>query len=222
MAHDVVADWLWPGLYRQFLPFQVAALDAGGAVVAVGNSLPLHWDGPFEDLPDEGWDWVMEKGFADHAANVKPTIASAVSIAIRQDWQGQGISGQLVQAMRAIAHANGLKALIAPVRPSLKHRYPLMPMEQYVTWRRPDGLPADPWMRVHARLGARVVKVCPRAMLIEGDIAEWQTWVGMEFPFSGTYVVPFALVPVEVDHALDRGRYVEPNVWMVHALDKDV
>jgi hypothetical protein len=36
-------------------------------------------------------------------------------------------------------------------------------------------------------------------------------------PESGTYVVPGALVPIEIDRERDEGVYVEPNVWMVHS-----
>ena len=49
--------------------------------------------------------------------------------------------------------AHGLDALIAPVRPTWKERYPLTPIERYVLWRREDGLPYDPWLRTHERVG---------------------------------------------------------------------
>jgi hypothetical protein len=38
----------------------------------------------------------------------------------------------------------------------------------------------------------------------------------MTFPETGAYVIPGALVPVEIDRERDEGIYVEPNVWMVH------
>jgi hypothetical protein len=37
-------------------------------------------------------------------------------------------------------------------------------------------------------------------------------------PRDGTYVVPGALVPVEIDRERDEGVYVEPNVWMHHTV----
>jgi hypothetical protein len=39
----------------------------------------------------------------------------------------------------------------------------------------------------------------------------------MAFPESGDYIVPGALVPVQIDRERDLGHYVEPNVWMRHA-----
>jgi len=37
---------------------------------------------------------------------------------------------------------------------------------------------------------------------------------------SGDYVVPGALTTVRIDRARDRGRYVEPNVWMLHPVSR--
>jgi hypothetical protein len=121
--------------------------------------------------------------------------------------------------MGSIGASQGLARLIAPVRPSLKSRYPLTPMDHYIRWKNPNGLPFDPWLRVHARLGAELVKTCHQAMHIAGTVAEWEAWTGMVFPESGPYVVPGALVPVEFDLAANSGTYIEPNVWMVHTLE---
>ena len=51
-------------------------------------------------------------------------------------------------------------------------------------WRR-EELPFDPWLRVHVRAGARIVKPCPRAMTIRATIGEWESWTGMAFPDTG-------------------------------------
>lgn len=85
-------------------------------------------------------------------------------------------------------------------------------------WQQPDnpGLPFDPWLRVHARLGAEILAAAPQSMVIPGTLAEWQRWTGMHFPESGAYVVPGALQPIEIDVERDLGRYVEPNVWTRH------
>ena len=55
-------------------------------------------------------------------------------------------------------------------------------------------------------------------MRIAGTVAQWEEWTELAFPESGSYVVPGALVPVEIDREQDEGLYVEPNVWMVHSL----
>lgn len=102
------------------------------------------------------------------------------------------------------------------MRPTLKSRYPLTPIAQYATWVRDDGLPFDPWMRIHARLGARILGPAPASMTISGSVAEWEHWSAMALPASGPYVVLGALAPLIVDRERDRAVYVEPNVWMLH------
>ena len=69
-----------------------------------------------------------------------------------------------------------------------------------------------------ARLGAKFLRVAPRSMVVTGTVAEWEAWTTMTFPESGRYIVPGALAPVRIDHRRNLGRYVEPNVWMRHAV----
>src|SRR5690606_13153310 len=119
-------------------------------------------------------------------------------------------------AVRGVTKSQGLPALIIPIRPSEKSRYPLTSLDDYVTWETPDGFPVDPWLRVHVRAGARIIKVCHRSKTIRGSLEEWERWTGMRFPQSGRYIIPGALDPIEVDVEKDEGVYIEPNVWIVH------
>jgi hypothetical protein len=93
-------------------------------------------------------------------------------------------------------------------------------MESYVTWTTPEGLPFDPWLRVHVRLGGKILAVCHESMRITGTVRQWEAWTGMRLPESGTYVVPEGLVPVQIDRERDQGVYVEPNVWVHHDLGR--
>jgi len=122
----------------------------------------------------------------------------------------------MIQRMAEIGRDHGFDTLIAPVRPTLKHRCPVTPIERYLAWRRHDGTHLDHWLRTHERLGAEILKVAPESMRVSGTVAEWEGWVEMALPESGSFVVPGALVPVEIDRERDEGVYVEPNVWMVH------
>jgi hypothetical protein len=89
-------------------------------------------------------------------------------------------------------------------------------MEEYATWARVDGLSIDPWIRTHQRMGARVLGPAPSSMVIEGTVAEWESWTGMVFPVTREYVVPDALNLVWIDRERDRGVYVEQNLWVQH------
>jgi hypothetical protein len=108
--------------------------------------------------------------------------------------------------------------MFAPVRPTVKALEPLTPMAEYIARTREDGLPTDPWLRVHIRAGGRIEKVAPTSMVVPGTIADWRRWTGMEFAASGPTVVPGALVPVHVSLEHDHAVYVEPNVWVRHVV----
>jgi hypothetical protein len=217
MLHDQTSEIYWGKLAEYFPQYQFYLLDqASGRVRALGNCLPLSYDGTSEDLPDTGWDWALEKGCRDHEQGRKPTIMCAIQICVASSERGSGLSYHAIREMKQLAATIGPGGLIAPVRPSLKYRYPLTPIDRYIRWTRDDSLPFDPWLRVHRRVGAKLIRACPRAMLIENTVEQWAAWTDMAFPETGRYIIPGALEPVEIDCERNLGRYVEPNVWMHH------
>jgi hypothetical protein len=155
---------------------------------------------------------------AQYRDGVKPNMLCGLQVSIHPDFQGQGLSSFLLNAMVALAKEHHLERVIVPVRPSLKDRYPITPIVRYIQWLNDNQLPFDPWLRVHVRAGGVIIKPCHAAMTIEGTIAEWEEWTGMRFFDSGEYIIPGALVPVQMDHDTDLGRYIEPNVWISHEL----
>jgi len=217
MRHDPVSN-NWHHLMGAFADCQFFLCDASNAIVAVGNSIPLTWDGDRGSLPDRGWDAAFERGIANRKRGIRPDTLAALQAVVVGERTGRGLGAAIVRGMLALTRRRGFRFLIAPVRPSLKHLYPLMPMAAYARWMRADGLPFDPWLRVHQRLGASIAKIAPRSMRIPGTLAEWRSWTGMEFPVSGRYTVPGALNPVTVNVGRDRAVYVEPNVWLVHEM----
>ena len=124
----------------------------------------------------------------------------------------------MLAALRDNARRLGFTDLYGPLRPTDKHREPLIPFADYVARRREDGLPYDSWVRTHLRRGARIVKVAPCSMVIAGTLAEWREWTGIRFTRSGPAIVPGALSPVHVALDQDHAVYVEPNLWVRHPL----
>ena len=218
MLHDPVADLL-DACYDELPEYQFVITTADqNEPLAIGNSIPLLWQDKPECLPDEGWDWAITRGIEDFRAGRKGNLLCALQIVVFSENRGRALSGITVDAMKAIGREHSLEALVAPVRPSRKCDHPLVPIDEYITWTDGNDLPFDPWMRVHARLGARLVKPCHRAMRITGTVAEWEGWTGLHFPRSDSYLIPGALVPVDIDLENDLGVYLEPNVWMHHPL----
>ena len=215
MYHDQVLEQLFGRVISECAEYQFYVWDdEREEVVGGGNAIPAAWDGHAATLPAGGVDAVVEARFS--ADPPTPNVLCALQILIAPEYRGQALSSRMIQRMAEIGRAHGLDTLIAPVRPNLKDSYPLTPIERYIEWRRPDGQLLDPWLRTHERLGAEIARIAPESMRIPGTVAQWEEWTGLAFPESGSYVVPGALVPVEIDRERDEGLYVEPNVWMVH------
>jgi GNAT superfamily N-acetyltransferase len=206
----------WSRLYTDFPEYQFAVLADESTPIGVGNTIPLQWDGSLATLPT-GWDDAVERAFTP---DVKPAnTLCALAAIVERNHRGAGVSRYLIEEMKRLAVRHGLRCLIAPIRPTWKSRYPLTLIERYVGWRRPDGSAFDPWLRTHLRIGGVILGVAPRSTVIEGTVSEWEEWTGMSFPESGSYVIPDALVPLQIDIVADHGLYVEPNIWVLHRLN---
>jgi GNAT superfamily N-acetyltransferase len=215
--HGDVMNVYWSRRYDEFPEFQYFLYDDDQrAVLAKGHSAPCVWDGTIEGLP-EGIDELIAGVF--DSREVPPNTLTAIAIEIPKENQGKGLSSVMVRAMAELAQRNGFTDLIAPVRPNWKERYPLAPIERYAHWTRADGLPFDPWIRVHHRVGGEILKAAPRSLLITGSVGEWAEWTGMVFPETGDYTFPSGLAPVHIDVRRDIGTYWEPNVWMRHRVN---
>ena len=214
--HGEDPNGYWDRLLNDFPEFQFMLFDDSEAeVIAEGHTIPCPWDGTLEGLGD-GISAMLAAAFEAREAAQPPTALCALAAEIRPRFQGGGLARRMLDLMADLARDAGLPHLIAPVRPSWKDRYPLAPIEEYVTWTRENGEPFDPWIRIHTRRGGQIVKPIPHSLRITGTIAEWEEWTGMRFPGDGTYTFPKGLAPVEIDHGQDRGSYWEPNVWIVH------
>jgi GNAT superfamily N-acetyltransferase len=211
MHHNQTGTRYWRKLYETHPDFQLALMD-GDELVAELHSLPAAWDGSLEDLPP-GWDDIFSRAFE---SGREPDALFALAISVRPERQGQRLSSLMLIAMRDAAREAGLRELAAPVRPTLKSQYPLIPIERYMQWRREDGSHFDPWLRLHERLGGRIVAPSPVSMTIEASAADWEEWTGVVMPEDGDYLIPGGLAPVEVRNGV--GRHIEPNVWVVHGV----
>jgi GNAT superfamily N-acetyltransferase len=213
--HDPVSAQHISRVETYFPHYDIMLLD-DGAVVAGGWGVPLSWDGTVAGLPAGGYDGALVAAVKGYEEDVSPDTLCIMAAAVRQDRQGGGLAGRTLSALRERATSAGLRRVIAPVRPSLKTRYPLTAMAHFASWDRGDGLHLDPWIRTHQRLGATILGPAPESMIIKGTVAEWEKWTGMAFPETGSYVVPEALDLVEIDREHDLGTYAETNLWMRH------
>jgi GNAT superfamily N-acetyltransferase len=205
----------WGALFDEFADHQILFCEPADTLISVGHTIPFVWDGSPDDLPPT-MAGLMERAISARRDRSTPNALSARAALVKPSHQRRGLSAEILRTMRSLAEERGIHTLVAPVRPALKSSYPLMLFERYVGWRREDGAPFDPWLRVHHRLGAEFIKVMPRALVVTGEVSEWEAWTGMSFPENGPYVVPGALQPVQINLERNEGRYEDPNVWMRH------
>jgi GNAT superfamily N-acetyltransferase len=188
---------------------------AGEELVALGWAVPLRWSGAVADLP-AGYTDSLGRALADLDASAATDTTVVCAVQVRSDAHGRGLAARLLAGFVEHAARSGHERVVAPLRPTGKHAYPLTPIDEYVTWTDGAGDPFDPWIRTHRRMGAEVLATAPRSQTMTGTVAQWEAWTGMRLPATGAYVIPGGLAPLEVDLDRDLGTYVEPNVWVRH------
>jgi hypothetical protein len=219
--HGDVLNQYWGRLYDDFAEFQFVLYDDElDEVLAEAHTIPCAWDDTPAGL-GPGIDHTIAAGFALREASGQPTALAALAAEVLPERRARGLSADVLRGMATVAASAGLAHLVAPVRPSWKERYPLTPIERYVRWTRRDGQPFDPWIRVHVRFGGQIAAPIPRSLRITGSVEDWESWTERAYPESGDYVFPHGLSTLRVDREADLGSYWEPNVWIVHAVDRD-
>ncbi|MBM7170578.1 N-acetyltransferase [Streptomyces sp. G44] len=224
ILHDPVGWSLIGRIVADFPEYVLVATDEDSAeentkVVARAFSVPLALRARAETgLPDGGWDQVLLWAFSDLRHGKAADTVSAIEITVDEAARGRGVSGRMLAAMRDNARARGFHEVVAPVRPSAKHLEPATPIDAYAHRTREDGLPHDPWLRVHVRAGGVIEKIAHASMTVSGSTAQWREWTGLPFDEEGPVEVPGALVPVHCEPERGYGVYVEPNVWVRHTL----
>ncbi|WP_456276463.1 GNAT family N-acetyltransferase [Bacillus sp. AK128] len=217
MLQDEVANQYFGYLPKVFPHLQFVLLDQDEKAIACGNAVSFHWDGTVKDLPS-GWDDVLKRSVEESKKGIRANTVSAIAIVVNPLYRGKSISELMVRRMKEIVKEHDYQYMLAPVRPSLKHKYPLIPMEQYAYWVTNEGQAFDPWIRIHLRTNANILSIANESMIIKGKISQWEQWIGLSLPVTGKYIVPEALVPISVNRERDCGEYIEPNVWIQHIL----
>jgi hypothetical protein len=213
LLHDEIWNECWPHLLEEFADLQYVLYDRENeALVGGTNAVPLRWDGDPDSLPT--LHDVLRRSIDEHARGIAPnTICGVQTIATRES-RGQGLSEEFVAASKRRFWNSSFEHAITPLRMLLKHRYPLIPIEEYVEWQREDGEPFEPWVRIWVRAGAEILRVVHDSIIIDAPIGDWERWTGLELPGSGEHVIEGAQTPVVVDRHRGNARYSEPHLWI--------
>ncbi|WP_017556275.1 hypothetical protein [Nocardiopsis baichengensis] len=229
---DVLAmPTAWPGfvlrspvlamsgwIFERHPEYQLALVDADDRVVARAEAVPFPWDGDPASLPGTGWDGALALAAGASFAGERAPAVCLLEAAVADGMRGRGLARRMLEEVRARMRGLGHRDMAGPLRPTGKEPGSGRDLAAYAARVRGDGLPEDPWLRLHVRLGARVAGVCPASMTVAGALAQWREWTGLPFTADGPVEVPGGLVPVVADTAADQAVYVEPNVWVHHRL----
>ena len=203
----------WPKLEKYFPSYQIFCVDSNNRLIGFMNTIPLHYDKPLKELPDEGWDWLIQKGVEDYENNILPNTLGGLQLIITKENLGKGYSPIFLKAAKELKTKLDYNNFILPIRPTFKHHYPEMDMEVYCSFKMKDKL-YDPWIRTHLKQGAEIIKVCRKAMYVEGDLNFWENNMQQKINSSGRYNIQGALNPVNINIEKNLGIYNESNIWI--------
>ena len=207
--------YLYPRILRDFANYVLIIVDdTTHEPVGYAGGVPFVGPACLADLPDDGYDAVIEGAFNALDNHLAPTMFAALVIGIAPSRQRQGLGEVMTKALCNLARQSGFSDFVLPVRPTQKAREPRTSMANYIRKRREDGLPQDTWIRLHTRLGASIIKVCPASMTMRAPLSAWEEATGMTFAKSGLFEVAGGLAPLQVDLEKGEGVLIEPNVWM--------
>ncbi|MDK9739338.1 hypothetical protein KI655_18750 [Vibrio sp. D404a] len=207
----------WQHFYDELSEY-VLVLTQEEQLIAVGFTVPVIWDGNADNLPSS-IEEVLLNGLKVKRNNLAPNTLIPIGALVDNKVQGQGLSSKVLVEMKKLATSLDISSLVVPVRPTKKAQYPLQSIHDYATWKNGDGYLYDPWLRVHEKLGAEIIKIAECTLEVTNSIENWESWTKMVFPVSGEYIVKGALSSVRVDKNKDTATYLEPNVWMLHPMD---
>lgn len=127
------------------------------------------YDGNPDNLPtwDElaGMPSTYEKTFVPDGNAV-----GMMSINIHPEFQGQGLTRDIITAVKTLKSTIGIKHVMGSFRPSqfgdYSHDNPRANFTSYSHLKRPDNLPEDAWLRALARNGMRHLRTDEVAMMV--------------------------------------------------------
>ena len=182
-------------------------------LVAFASAVMISTDQNRKSYPNEGWRYALNAYYAGGAENCLCLLSANVD----PDYRNLKFSYSLIQAAKELAASLGLSSVLAPVRPTQKAQFPLLPIREYLEKKSDDGEIYDPWLRVHAKLGGEILNICTESVVVKASFSKWEEWLGSSIEGLNMFVPEMGLVPITVESE-KIGVYCEPNVWVRYLL----
>lgn len=213
ISESPIIKKLWLHLENYFPEFQKFLIGPDEDLIGFINTVPFQFEGPLNDLPDEGWDWMLSKGISDYEEGIRPNLLGGLQVIVRKKYQRLGYSQKILSCCKKEVSASHISQLVIPIRPTKKHLFPKVSMTEYLSYK-DEGKIFDPWIRTHVKGGAEIIKICECSMFVDGNIEFWERILGRKIYQGGDYLLDGALSPIKIDFQKNLGEYREPNVWI--------
>lgn len=105
----VLANWV--KLETYFPTFQKFLINEDEELIGYMNTIPFFWDRDVSELPQEGWDWLIQKGVSDFESDVKPNLLGGLQVIVTRDFLKQGFSKKLISYSKETAKKMGFRSL---------------------------------------------------------------------------------------------------------------
>jgi GNAT superfamily N-acetyltransferase len=155
-----------------------------------------------------------------------------IALHICPEFQGRGLSQQIMDVQRGLARQLGYSHLISPFRPSgygghkqaSGKTHSQQTFAEYCEMTRQDGLPVDAWLRALTRCGMRPLRPEARSFVVTASIPVFEALQKSYRPDAWYEPVPGTFECGQTPTwYMDEGRgvvvSVEPNLWGEIPLD---
>lgn len=217
MDGEKVMRTYWGFVEGTFPDYQLG-IENDGELLAAVNSAPIQIKDPVKMLDSGGIYWALRKISHDYMKGNKCNALVALQVMVTSQHRGKRLSYICVRELLNLAKEMRLKFLVIPLRPSRKYQYPLINIDEYITWKNKKGLPFDPWLRVHIKLGGKILNPCA-GPIVRAPKEKWAEWTKLDFCHSGQYVIPEGLDIINVTEENENLTYRQNNVWVIHQLE---
>ena len=213
---QVIKDY-WSKLYVEFPEYQFCLVNQKDEVVAAINTIPIKWSGNKDDVPS-GWDDGLKKAFSTDNKNTLFILAGA----IKASEKGKKLSYEILKLAKNISFVLGFSHVLAPVRPVFKKDFKDKSLEEYAKLKTANNFPFDPWLKVHEKIGGKIVSYCNESQFVEGTLEQWKLWTGNTFKKSGLYNVNDAMQKIEINIEENTGKYFDQAIMYSHSVENSL
>jgi len=205
----------WQIIEKYFPDHQLYLIGPDDELIGFINTVPIFFDQSLDLLPNEGWDWLVNKSISGYQNKVTPNTLGGLQVIITKKNQRKGYSKFIIAEAKNIMRNNGYEKFVIPIRPTLKKNHPDMSMVDYLHLKNENKI-YDPWIRTHVNSDAKVISICHKSMNINGDIKFWESLMNKKIQHSGYHNVDGALNPVDIQIDANKGVYYEENIWIAY------